>query len=89
MPIWHPDLAAEPVAFLKRIRLNLFYDYSIAKVLDNKTVMASTGAERFADFRFLRLIQISAGMRYGYNFNKDFNAKTPVQFLVTRFKIAN
>jgi hypothetical protein len=88
-PLWYPDLAAGPVAFFQRIRLNLFYDYSIGKVLNNNTTLSSTGAELFADFRMFRLFQVSAGMRYSYTFNNNFERKTPFQFLVTRFEFAN
>lgn len=88
-PLWYPDIAISPVALLQRIRLNIFCDYSIGKVEGISNTLSSTGAELFIDLRLFRLFNMSAGFRYSYAFNQSIQQTSPVQFLVTRFELAN
>jgi hypothetical protein len=89
-PIWYPDISVSSVAFFQRLRMNLFYDYSIGKVEEIEKTLSSTGAELYVDFRLFRLVQMSMGLRYNLTFNNNTNERTaPVQFLVTRFELAN
>jgi hypothetical protein len=65
LPLWYPDLAIGPVAFFKRFRGNLFYDYSEGRLLSLDTQLRSYGIELVADFRLVRLAEIGAGVRLG------------------------
>jgi hypothetical protein len=88
-PIWYPDISLSSVAFFQRLRMNVFYDYSIGKVNNIQSNLSSAGAELFADLRLFRLFQVSAGVRYSYPFTDGFEKTAPVQFLITRFELAN
>lgn len=89
LPLWYPDIAAGPVLFFQRFRLNLFYDLSQGKVNHTQDLLSSTGAELFADIRLFRLFRTTMGVRYSYTFNSQFEKTMPVQFLVTLFELAN
>jgi hypothetical protein len=69
--------------------MNVFYDYSTGKVNGIQSNLSSAGAELFVDLRLLRLFQVSAGIRYSYPFTEGFEKTAPVQFLITRFELAN
>ena len=69
--------------------MNVFYDYSIGKVNGTQTNLASAGAELLVDLRLFRLISISTGVRYSFPFEDHAEHTMPVQFLVTRFELAN
>jgi hypothetical protein len=88
-PLWYPDLALGRVAFLQRLRTNLYYDYSEVELNALKDKLNSTGAELFVDLRLLRLFSMTMGFRYNYVFNKTLAETTPFQFLVTRFELVN
>jgi hypothetical protein len=90
LPIWYPDLSAGPVAQFQRLRLNVFYDYSIASsLLYNDKPLASTGSELLIDFRFFRLFQATIGFRYNYTFDNTGMSVTPFQFVIPRFELVN
>jgi hypothetical protein len=89
-PVVCPDWSVAPLIYLKRIRANLFYDFSYGKDIiehtDAGTVRytgdyQSIGTEIFADFYLIRFIfPISAGVRIGIlpKDNKHF-----MQFIAT------
>jgi len=77
MPIWNPDLALSGLAYVKRLRLNLFHDeanvsYKLTNrnnniTETNKYTPTSTGFELYADTHFFRFIlPFSIGYRMGY-----------------------
>jgi len=79
LPLLYPDLSFGPVAFIKRIKTNLFYDYALGKYGVHNYYMHSYGAELTADFHFLRLLlPVDAGARFAYR--SDNNSLT-VEFL--------
>lgn len=88
-PIWYPDIALSSVALLQRLRANLFYDYSVGKVMDQQNILTSVGAELLVDLRLFRLFAVSTGVRYSYTFNDVSEHTAPFQFLITRFELAN
>ncbi len=88
-PVWYPDISLGPVAFLQRLRTNLFFDYSKVKLVEQQGKLNSTGAELLIDLRFLRLFSSTLVFRYNYTFNDDLAETTPFQFLVARFELAN
>ena len=84
MPLWNPDVALAGLAYIKRIRLNLFYDaarvnYELVRKEDHQLEkfnrnLSSTGLELHADTHFFRFIlPFSVGYRMGYrDFDRSF-----------------
>ncbi len=74
LPLWYPDLAIGPLAFLKRVKMNGFFDRGIRKAgfpFDLNEDFNSAGAELTFDIRALRLLEIDFGLRYSYLFNES------------------
>jgi len=83
LPLFYPDIGLGPIAFLKRIKANLFFDYTqraidpIGQFVFRDRNFNSTGIELTVDLRFLRLFEIDTGLRYSHllnNENVGFNA---------------
>jgi hypothetical protein len=77
MPLWNPDVALAGLAYIKRLRLNVFHDAAVVKYkLTRKDTglqetfrytPTSTGLELHADTHFFRFIlPFSVGYRIGY-----------------------
>lgn len=77
LPLWYPDLAVGGLAFVKRIKANVFYDHGIVGVksfpfvIGNQS-MRSAGIELGFDVRFLRLLEVDLGLRYSYLMDENF-----------------
>jgi len=71
LPLWYPDLALGSLAYFKRLRANLFYDYSEGKILDNDFLRRSFGVELQTDFRLIRLVDVGMGIRVGYQTDRE------------------
>jgi len=74
MPIWYPDIALGPLAFLQRISAHLFYDtakISLREPFNQTSLVRSTGIELILDVRLIRLLDLKAGVRYTYAFDKE------------------
>ena len=71
LPLFYPDLSLGSIAYFKRLRANLFYDWSQGEVLDSQNKMRSMGVELLTDFRLIRLIDVGIGVRYGYLTDRD------------------
>ncbi len=78
LPLAYPDWSIEPVIYLKRIRADLFYDWSHGRKFSQGKdkvytgIYQSTGAEILVDFHAGRIIfPFIAGIRMGYLFTKD------------------
>jgi hypothetical protein len=75
-PAGYPDLSIGPLLYLKRFRVNLFYDWSYGKdiseihgteVIKYTGARQSFGTEILADIHVIRIIfPFSAGVRLGY-----------------------
>lgn len=65
LPLWYPDLAIGSLAYFKRLRGNLFYDYSEGRLLNADAQLRSFGVELVTDFRLIRLVEVGAGVRLG------------------------
>jgi len=86
MPLMYPDLNLKELIYLKRIRLNLFYDLATYKYTGIPFKQKSTGIDLGFDFHAFRFIApINLMFRYGYKiaekgsfyeikFKVDFNA---------------
>ena len=55
-PLICPDLSISSLIYLKRIKLNLFFDYADSKLDDENLNYRSTGVETTFDCHFLRII---------------------------------
>jgi hypothetical protein len=72
-PVAYPDLALRSVLYLKRFRINLFYDWCSGEDLreSGRTfsgTFTSYGAEAVADLHLFRfMFPLSAGLRLGYH----------------------
>lgn len=69
LPIWYPDLGVGSLAFVKRVKANLFYDFGRAQITDPFDVqrnMRSMGVELGFDVRVIRLLDVDFGLRYSY-----------------------
>ncbi|MEO1515562.1 MAG: hypothetical protein AAFV95_11130 [Bacteroidota bacterium] len=64
LPLFYPDVAVGPFAFLKRVKLNVFADYAEASSdYFQMQDFQSTGVELNVDFRALRLVEVDCGVR--------------------------
>ena len=76
-PIFYPDRALYGLAFLKRVKGNMFFDYGRYGITQfpfnrNFSNVSSAGFELGFDIRALRLLEIDFGMRYSYLLNENF-----------------
>ena len=75
LPLFYPDLALNGLAFLKRVKANVFYDQawlSAGSPFTNTWIQNAAGLELTFDVRFLRLLEIDFGLRYSYVLGNDF-----------------
>ena len=75
LPLFYPDRALSGLAFLKRVKANVFYDQAWLNAdspFTNTWVQSATGLELTFDLRFLRLLEIDFGLRYSYVLGDDF-----------------
>ncbi len=75
-PLIYPDAALGGLAFLKRLKSTVFFDYSKIAISsfpfrEFSTQMNSLGIELGIDFRALRLVEVDLGVRYSYLLNED------------------
>jgi hypothetical protein len=77
MPLWNPDLSIGGLAYIKRFRLNAFFDATLANYQldyieeggkeDFSNTFTSSGIELMADFHALRFVlPFSVGYRGGF-----------------------
>ncbi|TCO09818.1 TolB family protein [Natronoflexus pectinivorans] len=76
LPLWNPDVSMGAFAYIKRLRLNLFYDAAIVnysltdaqtgEITKNQRNFSSYGTELHADTHFFRFVlPFSLGYRFG------------------------
>ena len=69
------DLAIGPLAFVKRIKVNGFFDYGRREndsPFTGSNQFSSTGLELRFDVRLLRLVEADLGLRYSYLLNAAY-----------------
>lgn len=67
LPLCYPDWSIGSLMYIKRFKLNLFYDYAEGTRNDHTVNSSSAGAELTADFHLLRFIYpFEAGVRSCY-----------------------
>lgn len=92
LPILYPDLSLGSVAFIQRIRWNVFYDHALGTINGREITMQAPGTELYVDLRLFRLAQMTICMRYNLVSEMTQPASPdilPFQFLVTRFELIN
>jgi hypothetical protein len=88
LPLFYPDWALGGLAFLKRVKANVFYDYarlSRDPPFDNVWTQRSAGVELTFDVRFLRLVEVDFGFRYSRLMGNSFlpnNGRNQFDFLL-------
>ncbi len=80
LPLFYPDLSLPPIIYLKRVKMALFYDYSIGINDGINTYYRSTGLDLTGDMNILRfLAPFDLGVRIIYLPEAD---KFEYQFLI-------
>ena len=75
-PIAYPDIALGSLAFIQRVKLNLFLDISTLKIgfpFEVNDNLNSVGVDLGLDFRALRLLDVDLGLRYSYLLNANYS----------------
>ena len=66
-PLLYPDFSIGPIAYIKRVKTNLFYDAGECTTHGLKTEMQSTGVEVTSDMHLMRFVfPFDLGFRLGY-----------------------
>lgn len=90
-PLVYPDWGFWGIAYLYRIRANVFFDYSRAHFTSSESpaesiqLYNSTGAELIFDTRLLNLYDFTFGFRYSYLINRnpyDASLKHAYEFFI-------
>jgi hypothetical protein len=91
-PVLYPDLSLGSVAFIQRLRWNVFYDHAVGTLNEDEITMRAPGTELYIDLRLFRLVQMTVCMRYNVvsEMTDPLSPDVlPFQFLVTRFELLN
>lgn len=75
MPLWYPDMAIGPLAFLQRVSTHFFYDsakISLREPFNQNNLIRSAGVELILDVRLIRLLDVKAGVRYSYTLDPEW-----------------
>jgi hypothetical protein len=72
MPLFYPDFGISGITYIKRVRMNLFFDNTHAKDAVGETDLRSTGAEFRFDQTFMNLFDLPIGFRIGYRLPNEF-----------------
>jgi hypothetical protein len=68
LPLFYPDLSLGPIAYIKRVKANFFYDTTI------KNVISGTGVELTADVHLLRfMFPFELGVQFVQSNNGSFS----------------
>ena len=72
LPLFYPDWNLGALIYLKRFKVNLFYDYGRGVDGTSVTTYQSTGAELTSDFIPLSMsnLPLNMGVRYAYRFGE-------------------
>jgi hypothetical protein len=82
-PICYPDIAILNLAFIKRLRANLFFDYGYRNTNHQDKTVSSFGIELMLDsgiFNFGSIANLPIGVRFSYL--NGVNYTTNIQFVV-------
>jgi hypothetical protein len=93
LPLFSPDIAfLGPLAFLKRVKANLFFDidysqYNIDLLRPVSQSRRSLGTEITFDIRALRLLEVNLGVRYSYLLDTNGGSAHTFDFLLLNIGI--
>jgi len=75
LPLAYPDWGFGGLTYFKRIKANVFYDYSLAQInlTNTQTVASSSGFELLFDTILLNTLPLTFGIRSAYKINNPFN----------------
>lgn len=78
LPLWYPDVALGGLAFVKRVKANVFYDHGLVGIqtfpfVEATSQMRSAGVELGFDVRCLRLLEVDLGVRYSYLMDEEYS----------------
>ena len=83
LPLAYPDFALGSILYLKRLRMNLFYDYALGRDTNSKTSYQSVGIDLVADINlFVFPFDLDIGSRLVYRINDN---KFRIGFLLLGF----
>ncbi|MFP4472233.1 MAG: hypothetical protein ACLFPE_16240, partial [Bacteroidales bacterium] len=74
-PFWYPDLSLSSLAYIKRLKANLFYDRADGRQPQYWLTWHSTGIEVFADMHILRLLPLLE-LGYRLTYRPDYSDLT-------------
>lgn len=82
LPIFYPDWGFGNIVFFKRIRANMFYDYTQVKSrrTGQHLNFPAAGAELYFDTRWWNQYPLSIGIRYSRLLNENIQALNPNQW---------
>jgi hypothetical protein len=72
MPLFYPDFGINGITYIKRVRMNLYFDTTHAKDSVGETDLRTAGAEFRFDQTFMNLFDLPIGFRVGYRFDNKF-----------------
>jgi hypothetical protein len=78
LPLFYPDWGFGNIVYFRRIRLNLFYDYTNGKSLrTGKTYPFSTaGSEMFFDTKWWNQLPLTIGIRYSHLLDENLGGSS-------------
>jgi hypothetical protein len=78
LPVAYPDWGVGNLVYFSRVRMNVFYDYTMGKSLRTGTQyeFASTGGELYFDTRWWNQQSVSFGVRFSHLLNNEFRGNT-------------
>jgi hypothetical protein len=85
-PLLYPDAGVGNIVYFQRVRANVFYDHTVAKVAYSNgfrinTDFRSYGTEIFFDTKWWNNVPVSFGFRYSRLIDRDlYGGKAPDQF---------
>jgi hypothetical protein len=83
LPLIYPDLALGSIAFLKRIRTNLYFDIDYLNSHTNaRRKQRSAGAELMFDNVYFRTIEIPMGIGFDYKFDPGIESSYNFRFII-------
>ncbi len=85
-PLLYPDRGVANIAYLMRLRSNLFFDYSrvFSKNGNDTRVFRSTGTELWFDTKWWNQLPVTFGLRYSYLLDNDLrsNKRSVFEFVL-------
>lgn len=75
LPLWYPDWGFGNIVFFQRVRINAFYDHTVAHARLNGVLTdiknRSTGGELYFDTKVWNALPVSVGLRFSHLLDDD------------------